>query len=148
MENMIWPIEAAVAKLRARSVWTLRDPALTWGGNRREFRHNEKECCQLRRLLQNAVRGQFGPCASRLSPGAGRRGRARSELTSQFKWCSSPHFQRTPVAIRQIIRESRAVQTARRHSLTLRTTLSNHYDIRTSGPSSCDDGSPCIRFRD
>ena len=52
---------------------TLRDPALTWGGNRRDPR----------------------PCATRLPPGAGRRGRARSELTSRFAWCTSPHFQRT-----------------------------------------------------
>ena len=32
MENRIWSIEAAVANLRARSVRTLRDPALIRGG--------------------------------------------------------------------------------------------------------------------
>ena len=66
-----------MANLRARSVRTLRDPALTWGGNRREPRHNETGFGQLRRLWQNFVQGQFGPCATRLPPGAGRRGCAR-----------------------------------------------------------------------
>ena len=36
--------------------------------------------------------------------------------------------------------DSRTVQTARRHSLTLRTILKSQLDIPTSGPSSCDNG--------
>ena len=75
-------------------------------------------CGQLRRLCRRIiVRGQFGPCATRLSPGAGRQ---RSELTSIYypgsweqclllaiRMVHGAHqhiFQRTPVANRLIIR--------------------------------------------
>ena len=49
-----------------------------------------------------------------------------TELTRpQFEWCSSPNFKKNAGGKLPINRDSRTVQTARCHSLTLRTILSN-----------------------